>query len=220
MPCYLDEPAVRPGARFALDDPRARPRAPRATTTGASSSATSRARPSDARTRGAPRSTGTASSATPRRSTAWQRRGDCRTRRLRVLRDRLGGMSERRRAQHVRRAGRLLRLPDAAPTASSRASWTSCSSGARWSTRAASRANPAFQDGGPPRDRHARRLFFDGNSQGGILGGAAHRRGARLDPRGARRPGMNYSTLLRAASTSTPSPAMLYPRTRTSSSGR
>ena len=50
------------------------------------------------------------------------------------------------------------------------------------------RRTPAFQKNGQS-VIDTRRLFYDGNSQGGIMGGGADRGGAGLQPRGARRAG-------------------------------
>jgi hypothetical protein len=56
-------------------------------------------------------------------------------------------------------------------------------------------ADPAFQDGGEGViDRQ--RLFYDGNSQGGIMGGALTALGVDFDRAVLGVPGMNYSTLL------------------------
>ena len=65
----------------------------------------------------------------------------------------------------------LSQLPDASPTGSSRASSTSCSSGRTMIHRAGFASNPAFQLNGRSLI-DTRRLFYYGNSQGGIAGGA------------------------------------------------
>lgn len=57
-------------------------------------------------------------------------------------------------------------------------------------------SHPAFQDGGSPLiDRT--RLFYDGNSQGGIIGGALTAVAPDFEHAVLGVPGMNYSTLLR-----------------------
>ena len=60
-------------------------------------------------------------------------------------------------------------------------------------------ANPAFQPGGRA-VIDTRRLFYDGNSQGGILGGALTAVAPDFDRAVLGVPGMNYSTLLRRSS--------------------
>jgi hypothetical protein len=56
-------------------------------------------------------------------------------------------------------------------------------------------SDPAFQDGGQALI-DTRRLFYDGNSQGGIMGGALTALGVDFDRAVLGVPGMNYSTLL------------------------
>ena len=58
--------------------------------------------------------------------------------------------------------------------------------------------NPAFQVGLPPRGAiDTSRLFYDGNSQGGIIGGSLTAVAPDFDRAVLGVPGMNYSTLLR-----------------------
>ena len=59
-------------------------------------------------------------------------------------------------------------------------------------------ANPAFQVGLPPRGTiDTRRLFYDGNSQGGIIGGSLTAVAPDFERAVLGVPAMNYSTLLR-----------------------
>jgi len=60
-------------------------------------------------------------------------------------------------------------------------------------------ANPAFRHGGRPLI-DTRRLYYDGNSQGGILGGALTAVAPDFNRAVLGVPGMNYSTLLRRSS--------------------
>ena len=65
-------------------------------------------------------------------------------------------------------------------------------------------ANAAFQGPGGQALLDTSNLYFDSNSQGGILGGTGHRDRARLDARGARRDGDGLrACCCRARSTST-----------------
>jgi hypothetical protein len=62
-------------------------------------------------------------------------------------------------------------------------------------------SDPAFQGGTPAESVLAtQRLFYDGNSQGGILGGALAALAPDYDHAALGVPGMNYSTLLRRSS--------------------
>ena len=88
-------------------------------------------------------------------------------------------------------------LPDASPTGSSRASSTSCSSGRTMIHPEGFASNPAFQrTGGPLID--TRRLFYYGNSQGGIAGGALTAVAPDFDRSVLYVGAMNYSLLLNA----------------------
>ena len=57
--------------------------------------------------------------------------------------------------------------------------------------------DPAFQNDAGESVIDTRRLFYDGNSQGGIIGGALAAVGVDHDRAVLGVPGMNYSTLLR-----------------------
>ena len=61
-------------------------------------------------------------------------------------------------------------------------------------------ADPAFQDGSGASVIDTTRLFYDGNSQGGILGGPLVATSPDIDRGVLGVPGMNYSTLLRRSS--------------------
>jgi hypothetical protein len=70
--------------------------------------------------------------------------------------------------------------------------------------------NPAFQKGGQS-VLDTRRLFFDGNSQGGIMGGALTALAPDFDHAVLGVPGMNYSTLLQRSVDFDTYAAIIYP---------
>ena len=76
-------------------------------------------------------------------------------------------------------------------------------------------ANAAFQKNGRS-VIDTRRLFFDGNSQGGIMGGALTAVAPDFNRAVLGVPGMNYSTLLQRSTTSTPTRSSSTRPTRTS----
>ena len=179
VPCFLDQPGCPPGSRFQLGPDGLPQRIPGNTYEAAficniprSATPAHPARPSlyghglfgDAGEVGR-----------RQRRAARQREQRDRVRR-RLDRDGGGG----RRPTRSRRCCDLSRLPAAWRTASSRASSTSCSSGGADPPDGFA-ADPAFQDDGRPLI-DTRRLFYYGNSQGGIAGGALTARGAGLQP--------------------------------------
>ena len=88
--------------------------------------------------------------------------------------------------QRARGPAQTCRASRPSPTASSRASSTSCSSGRTMIHPAGFASNPAFQQERPPADRHPPALLLR-QQPGRDRGRRAHRGGARLQPLGALR---------------------------------
>ncbi len=210
VPCFLDRPAARPGSRYRLG-------AGRAARSGSPATPTAPAficnipRSADA---GRPR----AAVAVRPRPVRRRGRGARRQRRAARQREQRAGVRAptgsgwpRDDVPNALGILRTCRASPAWPTASSRASSTSCSSGARWSTRPGLRRHPAFREGTRPLI-DTRRLFYYGNSQGGIAGGALDRGRPGLQPLGAVRGRDELQPpARRAAWTSTRSAAVLNP---------
>ena len=189
VPCYLDPPGCPPGSRFAFADAKGNDpvRLPGNTMLANFVCIVRAATPRNRRAR---RSTATACSATPPRSTCRPARDGQRAQ-LRLLRDRLEGDGDRGRAERGHDPERPVALPDADRPAAAGDPQLPLPRAADDPPETAS--TPTRRFGG--KHRHAR-LFYDGNSQGGIYGGTLTAVAPDLTRAVLGVPAMNYSTLL------------------------
>ena len=180
VPCYLDQPGCPPGSQLHARPGRRCRAHPRQRRQRPTSSASSRARVAAGPRRRGRRSTATACSAAPARSPAATSRRWPTSTTSSSARPTGPGMSTRDvpNAVAILRTCRTSRRSPTGPAGDPQLPVPRPAD----DPPARLRRDPAFQDDGQPVIDTAR-LFYDGNSQGGIIGGALDRGRARLQPR-------------------------------------